>query len=1059
MEEDVTKKQALAVGIVFGAAFLSLLLLHMLLPGFSEGGRGLLLFCAAAAALTGAAYHFLELRHRRQQKRVDRIVGAISSGNLAIGVDSQAAKVLAALPGFQTLLRSFRNIIGYLQDASENVAMASGRISEKTRRLILDAGEQVDSSETARESIRQLDEEIEKVVVSVDALSGYTESTGTAILEMQSSSEEVVSATHTLASFTDENATSIEEMTHSIEEVAGHADSLAAFASENSSAMVQMDATIGQIEENIKETEGMSDEVSQSAQQGMKVVKETAEGLRKIHEAMSTTLEAIDTLGKRSKQIGNILKVIREIADQTNLLALNAAIIAAQAGEHGKSFGVVAEEIRDLSERTSASTAEVSDIILAIQKDVDGVGSIASEGMQRVEEGLQLGQHSEESLQKIGQAISMAGTSISHIAKAATEQAKGSRQVTAAMEEMTKRIERISVATREQAQTSQIISKKTQTMMELTRNVDNAMREQAEGSESIVKGMEQVRLSVDSIQKALLRMSQAGQRMVQAMDVIGGAAQQNLAGARDLAATSNVLRQESLLLVEELANFSIPKPVKGGELVAGYTRYDFNLDPIFANNVRDGELVYNIHEGLVRFGHGTRVLPAVAKEWNLSADGRVYTFHLNPEATFHSGRTVTAKDVVYSFHRSMSPKLDNEGKWFLEWAEGIDEYIQGRSETISGLSAPDEHTVEIRLKEPLAFFLYMLTAPEASVLPTEMIDEHTLKLLRPVGCGPFHVVEATKDRVLMEKFPQYHQADIPHLDRLIFDYSARDGDESIHLLETGQVDFVPALPNESSEKLLQDPFWANHAEMALNLNTTFIAIRCDLEPFHVKETRQALNYAVDREYLASLSPHSRPTPANGMLPPGILAYSPDRKGYHYDRDKARWLMSKAGYSNGVDLKVPLDESRVNQLRDFHALVEMWRGAGIRIIPETLTHEAFVELRKKEGRPILYSTGWFADYPDPDNFLYVLFHSGAGDILDLKYANERLDDLVERGRRCLDIDERIELYREAEDIVVDDAPCVFLYHSQGLVPHQPDIMGMKLFLTPPSVRPEHLWLNR
>ena len=1054
------RKKALIFGSVTATAafFILFLLAFFILPSAFLSGRFFLFILSAALLFGAAGVGYVTNYAEVGRRRIDRLLSSLAAGNLKVGLDARSAATAADFPGFQKLLRSFRNIITYLQDTSENVAIASGNISEKTRRLMGDAEEQAKSTEVARHSVHQLDEEIEKVVISVDTLSGFIEQTSVSILEMRSSIEEVVEATHTLASITDEIATSTEQMSATIEQVAGHADSLSSFAIQNSSAMMQMDATISQIEENIRETESMSKQVAESAQAGINVENATVHGLEKIHEAMSTTIKAIDTLGVRSNQIGNILKVIRDIADQTNLLALNAAIIAAQAGEHGKSFGVVAEEIRDLSERTAASTSEVGEIIIAIQKDVEAVGRVAKDGMNATEEGVRLGKTSEESLQKIGQAISIAGNNMSHIARAATEQAKGSRQVTAAMEEMTRRVESISLATREQAQTSQVISKKTINMQALTRNVDNAMRDQASGSTSIAQGMEQVRHSVDSIQKALLRMSQAGQRMVEAMDVIGGASQQNFGGARDLSATSNVLRQESLLLVEELSNFSVPQPQPGGEMKAAYTRYDYRLDPAYANNIRDGELVYNIFEGLVRFGHGTRIMPGMAREWNLSPDGKVYTFILNPEAKFHNGRRVNAKDVVYSFERSMSPRLDNEGKWFLGWAEGVEDYVQNRTDHISGLRTVDDQTVEIRLKEPLAFFLYMLTSPEAAILPQEVIDDSTLRMLRPIGSGPYKVADATPNFVALERFPDYHIKGLPHLDRFVFDYTASDGDGLIHALKSGGCHLVPAMGADSMEKLLSDPLWANQVETTVLLNTTLIGIRNDMEPFTSKEVRQAMNYALDLEALVSKYPHSKPVPAKGILPPGILAYNSSRRGYHYDPDKARWLLSRSGHGSGFDLTVPVDSSRVNQQRDFATIVEMLNRVGVRVVIETLSHAEFDARRKKIGRPLLYSTGWYADYPDPDSFLYVLFHSKAGDILSLKYANPKLDELVERGRRCLDIDERIKIYREAEDIVVDDAPCLFLYHNRGVVPHSHDVMGMKLFLTPPTVRPEYLWLG-
>jgi ABC-type transport system substrate-binding protein len=820
-----------------------------------------------------------------------------------------------------------------------------------------------------------------------------------------------------------------------------------------------MDATISQIEENIRETETLSEQVITVSDQGAASVKNTVSGLEKIEISVGTISEAVESLGVRSQQIGNILKVIREIADQTNLLALNAAIIAAQAGEHGKGFAVVAEEIRDLAERTASSTSEVGEIVGAIQKDVSVAVKVAQEGKVRVQEGVKLGRTAETALQNISKQINMAGNSISHIARAAAEQAKGSSQVTEAIEEMTKRIEFISVATREQVQAGRNISKKTETMKELTSSVDSAMQEQAVGSDGISRGMEKLREAVGAIQHALLGMSQAGRQMVKSVDVIGGASGQTLGSSRDLSNTAANLRQDALLLAEELLRFKLPQPKRGGELRLGYTSYGYNLDPAYATNVRDGELVFNIHEGLVKFDYGTKVAPALAETWNVSADGRVYTFRLRKQAKFHNGKHVTAQDVIFAWHRCMSPVLDNTGKWFLNWVEGVEAFKEGAADSIAGLKTPDDSTVEVTLREPLAFFLYMLAAPEASIVPREAVDENTLRLMKPIGVGPYRVAESAPRSVTLQRFEEYYDPDEGYVDRLVFDYDSPTSDELKAKLKSGRIHLVPAMAPDSLEELLEDPEWRNLTESTILLNTSLVAVRCDLDPLSSREVRQALNYAVDKEFLVSRYPHSSPKPARGILPPGILGHNPSRSGYPYDPDKARWLLQRAGLASGFSLHVPTDTSRVNQQREFELIVDMLAKVGVRIEIEPLKHEEFLTRSHHEGRPPLYQTGWFADYPDPDNFIYVLFNSKAGDVLSLSYSNPEVDSLSERARSSLDISERIELYRKTEDILVEEAPFILLYHGMGVVPHRKEVMGLRLSMTPPVLRPGDVWFSQ
>jgi ABC-type transport system substrate-binding protein/methyl-accepting chemotaxis protein len=1047
------------LGSVVAVFLVGIVLSSIFLPNAILTTLSFYLFLILFSLIVGGMVNYYVNVYLKLHKDItERVLIDLAKGRLNVDSKDYYLQAVKFYSGFQSLLKSTRNLLNYLQDMGENVSNVATGITEKTRNLIIDAKEQVNSVIASDKSIKQLDKEIEKVVEEMDTLSTFVEQTASSVLEMKSSIDEVADAAHRLATFVDEITTSMTEMSASFEEVAENTNSLSAFAVQNSASMVEMDATISQIEENIRDTETLTQQVSQVARIGFQAVQDTVKGLEKINESVGLNQTAMESLEKRSIEIGKILKVIREIAEQTNLLALNAAIIAAQSGEHGKSFGVVAEEIRDLAERTALSTGEVSEIITSINKDISEATKTASEGMLRTQEGMRLGRAALDSLERISKSIGAAESSISHIARASAEQSKGSKQVTAAIEEMTKRIERISIATKEQAQTSSSITKRAATMEDLTKAVDRAAHDQAKGSEVISQGMEKVKVAIDTTHQALISMSKLGQQMVSAVDIIRSASEQNLGSARDLSATSSNLRQDSILLVEELRRFELPKPQRGGEIRIGYTRFAYNLDPAYGNLRMHHEVSHPYNMTLVRFGHGTRIYPALASEWSVSADGLKYTFKLRRDIYFHNGRKVTARDAIFSWHRSLSPLLDNEGKWFLNWVEGAEEFIQGKAKTISGLKSYEDDTIEITLKEPLAFFLNMLTAIESSVIPPEAVDENSLRLLRPIGCGPYKVIETDPNKVVFEKFESFFDENVGFVSRIVYDYNPKTPTDLLISFKEGSIDIIPSLAKEALEELIRDEKWQNQIESSLVLNTTFFTFRNDTGPFAIKELRQAANYAIDKDALVAEHPATEPTPAKGLLPPGILGYNPNQKGYPYDPDRAKWLINKAGYPDGLRLKIATDESRVNQKKDFEFVSKYLAEVGIHIDEEVQTHEEFVQRNKREGRPYIYATGWYADYPDPDNFVYVLFNSKAGDILGTGYRNPRLDDLSEKARRSLDLDERIELYREAEDLLVEDAPVLLLYHERAVVPHSKEVMGLKLFLVPPTVRPECVWLK-
>jgi ABC-type transport system substrate-binding protein len=108
---------------------------------------------------------------------------------------------------------------------------------------------------------------------------------------------------------------------------------------------------------------------------------------------------------------------------------------------------------------------------------------------------------------------------------------------------------------------------------------------------------------------------------------------------------------------------------------------------------------------------------------------------------------------------------------------------------------------------------------------------------------------------------------------------------------------------------------------------------------------------------------------------------------------------------------------------------------------------------------MFYAGWYADYPDPDNFFSNLFHSKSQDIAGLRYGSPRVDILIDEARRESDVNVRERLYRKAEDLVVGDAPVVFLLHERAYVVTQPYVGGVRLNLTPPLLRPEDLWLEQ
>src|SRR5271165_2658340 len=196
-------------------------------------------------------------------------------------------------------------------------------------------------------------------------------------------------------------------------------------------AMQEMSSTVQQVSDHSQKASDSSHRAAQAARQGGEVVEETLSTMRRIADSSRTVAARIAELGKSSEQIGKIVAVIDDLADQTNLLALNAAIEAARAGEQGRGFAVVADEVRKLAERTTKATQGIGSMVESIQLETRNAVQAIELGSRDVGVGVEKTSASGAALAEIIQMSEQVGDMISQIATAATEQASATEQVNA----------------------------------------------------------------------------------------------------------------------------------------------------------------------------------------------------------------------------------------------------------------------------------------------------------------------------------------------------------------------------------------------------------------------------------------------------------------------------------------------------------------------------------------------------------------------------------------------------------------------------------------------------
>ena len=273
--------------------------------------------------------------------------------------------------------------------------------------------------------------------------------------------ENIAETISILNEMTNNVATTTTQISSNTEEMAAGAHEQAAQASEVAGAVEEVAVTIQENTNNANSADEAAKQAGESAKGGGEVITDTITGMNKIAEVVLQSVDIVQKLGKSSDQIGEIVQVINDIADQTNLLALNAAIEAARAGEHGRGFAVVADEVRKLAEKTSKATNEIASMINQIQNETDDAVKSIQVGTKEVESGKILAEKARKALDEIIGGTTNVAEIIRRVAIASDEQTK-------AISEISRNIEGISTVSEEAASGVNQISEATESLNQLT---------------------------------------------------------------------------------------------------------------------------------------------------------------------------------------------------------------------------------------------------------------------------------------------------------------------------------------------------------------------------------------------------------------------------------------------------------------------------------------------------------------------------------------------------------------------------------------------------------------
>jgi methyl-accepting chemotaxis protein len=271
-------------------------------------------------------------------------------------------------------------------------------------------------------------------------------------------------------------------MTRAIRETADNIRGLSASTEQTVAAITQISSSQSTVRENSERGATASGSVRNQAQQGLHSMAATMRAMQEIVKSNDESFESINRLSRYSARIGEFLSVIQEVVDQTNLLSLNASIIAAQAGERGKAFAVVAEEVRSLAHRTSASTKEIEELVRNIQKETAAVQRSVSQGKDKAKEGVKISSRANEALVTIDKSAEEASRVVARIADETIEQSVGIQRIADEAENNLERVRQITLATEHQQEGTALILKNLEQMRELAHRINISAQEQAKGN-------------------------------------------------------------------------------------------------------------------------------------------------------------------------------------------------------------------------------------------------------------------------------------------------------------------------------------------------------------------------------------------------------------------------------------------------------------------------------------------------------------------------------------------------------------------------------------------------
>ena len=473
-----------------------------------------------------------------------------------------------------------------------------------------------------------------------------------------------------------------------------------------------------------------------------------------------------------------------------------------------------------------------------------------------------------------------------------------------------------------------------------------------------------------------------------------------------------------------------------------------HLDPALCYDIGCYEVVPQFYTRLIKYGSkSTKLVSDGADSWNISSDGKTYTFKIKQNIKFTNGDPLTAQNFIDEFKRILTPSIASPASGFINpLIVGSADFAKGKAKDISGITAPDKYTLQIQLTKPQGTFLDILSMPFFSAIDQSYVSSIGDKAFdhKPMGSGAFKMdsYEIGKQMVI-SKNSNYFVSGTPKLDKITFNVEKNQQTSALKFKQ-GQTAFIgwnTSLTSTDFVQMMNDPKYKNSFISQTLVSTEYLALNNRVKPFNNVKVRQAVNYAIDKAKIAKLL-NGRVKATDQILPPQMPGYNknlPADLKYSYDPAKAKALLKEAGYPNGFKTTIVTSTSD-DMTKETQSVQSDLKAVGIDAQIRTLSSASYLAAAASLKYGIV-DTAWFQDYPDPADFLDVLLNGNEIPANNWSaYDNKTVNQEFDKAIALAPGQERWDTYQKIQNEILADAPWVPLYNPVKYVIAQPWIKG-------------------